>query len=67
MSAGDKKDWDEFNCSEEYEFTYVKNLYTQPDEVYEWLQTACKSGILNHSTHKEVYILLAQAGFIKNN
>jgi len=25
MSTGDKKDWNEFNCSQEHEFTYVKN------------------------------------------
>lgn len=36
MSAGDKKDWNEFNCSQEHEFTYVKNLYTKTNSVYIW-------------------------------
>ncbi len=65
MSIGDQKDWHEFNCGEEYELGYVKKLYTRPDDVYEWLKEACQDGTLNHSTHKEVYELLAQAGFTK--
>jgi len=65
MSKGDKKDWHEFNCNEGHELTYVKNLYTQPDEVYEFLKKACQNGRLNHSTHEEVHELLAQAGFTK--
>ncbi len=65
MSVGDKKDWHEFNCSQEHEFTYVKNLYTKPNAVYQWLKEACRNGALHDSTHEEVYSLLAQAGFVK--
>jgi len=65
MSTGDKKDWSEFNCSEEHEFTYVKNLYSTPNGVYDWLKEACDNGELNHSTHAEVYKMLKGAGFVK--
>ncbi|HIP34260.1 MAG TPA: hypothetical protein EYG89_06050 [Bacteroidia bacterium] len=65
MSIGDKKDWNEFNCREEYEFTYVKNLYFRPSDVYDWLQKACDSRKLNHSTHGEIYKMLKDAGFTK--
>ena len=67
MSKGDKKDWHEFNCNEEHEFIYVKNLYTKPDEVYQFLKEACQKGELNHFTHEEVYELLDRYGFKKNN
>ena len=65
MSAGDKKDWHEFNCSQEHEFTYVKNLYVESDDVYQWLKKACQNGILHDATHGEIYSLLDQAGFTK--
>ena len=66
MSTGDKKDWEEFNCSQEHEFTYVKNLYSNPSDVYDWLKEACGNEDLNHSTHKEIYEMLKNAGFVKN-
>jgi len=65
MSIGDKKDWREFNCSQEHEFDYVKNLYSEPDKVYDWLKAACAKGKLNHSKHVEVYVMLKIAGFKK--
>lgn len=67
MSTGDEKDWNEFNCSQEHEFTYVKNLYSNSSDVYNWLKKACADGELNHSTHAEVYKMLKNAGFIKNS
>ena len=65
MSTGDKKDWEEFNCSQEHEFTYVKNLYSNPSDVYAWLKEACENEDLNHSTHKEIYEMLKNADFVK--
>jgi len=65
MSTGDKKDWNEFNCSQEHEFTYVKNLYSKPSDVYYWLKEACKNEKLNHSTHRKIYQMLKNAGFVK--
>jgi len=65
MSTGDKKDWKEFNCSEDHEFNYVKNLYSKPSAVYDWLKEACDNGKLNSSTHEEIYKMLENVGFIK--
>ena len=65
MSTGDKKDWHEFNCSQEHEFNYVKDLYVTPNKVYDWLKRACNEGKLNHSTHEEVYEMLEKQGFVK--
>jgi len=65
MSIGDKKDWKEFNCSQDHEFIYVKNLYFESSEVYEWLKEKCENEELNHSSHGEIYDMLKEAGFTK--
>ena len=66
MSAGDKKDYKLFNCSEQHEIDYVKNQYTTPDTVEEWIDEECKSGgKIKNTTHKDLYIMLEDAGFIK--
>jgi hypothetical protein len=65
MSTGDTKDWNEFNCSQEHEFTYVKNLYSKSSDVYKWLKESCANGKLNSSTHREIYQMLENEGFVK--
>lgn len=66
MSAGDKKDWKLFNCSEQHEINYVKNQYTNPDAVEVWIREECKSGgKIKNTTHEELYTMLKDTGFRK--
>ena len=66
MGAGGKKDWELFNCSEQYEIDYVKNQYTNPEDVEKWIRKECKTGEkIKNSTHEELYIMLKNAGFTK--
>jgi len=65
MSSGDKKDWEQFNCSEQHEIDYVKNQYTDPN-VENWISTECKSGgKIKNTSHEELYAMLKDAGFTK--
>ncbi len=66
MSTGDEKDWELFNCSEQYEINYVKKLYTKPDAVETWIVKECKTdGKINNTTHAQLYAMLEAAGFTK--
>lgn len=62
-----KSDHKYFNCSEEYEHTYVANQYKDKatQTVKDFLKEKCKSGVINNSTHDEVYKLLEKNNFIK--
>jgi len=58
MSNGRARDHEHFNCSEEHEFNYVSSLYTQKEEVYDFLKESCEKNDINYSTHDEVYALI---------
>lgn len=58
-------DWDLFNCSEDWEFRYVSELYEDPDEVRDFLEEKCDDGTINRWTHKELYDFLKKNGFKK--
>lgn len=66
--AGDsmsKSDWELFNCSEEWESGYVREQYTDPQGVKDYLKKKCDSNEIDNSTHEQVYELLEEAGFEK--
>ena len=59
------REYSEFNCSQEHEFTYVASLYNdKPTKtVKDFLKEKCKSNEIKNSKHKEVYKLLEDNGF----
>ncbi len=65
MASDKKKDDEYFNCSEEHEFKYVSDLYIEEEDVYDFLKEKCANKTINYSTHKEVYVMLDDAGFTK--
>ena len=68
MNAANKIDWAKFNCSQQYEIDYVKNLYEKPSDVEAWIIEACKpGGKVNNTSHDELYAMLKNAGFTKRS
>lgn len=65
MTKDKAKDDEYFNCSQDHEHDYVKNLYKQSEEVGEWLKKKCADGTISYTTHKELYDMLKKAGFTK--
>lgn len=66
MSTGDKKDHNLFNCSQQHEIDYVKNQYTDPNAVENWISKECKSGgKIKNTTHEKLYAMLKDADFTK--
>ncbi len=58
MARDKAKDDVYFNCSQEHEFDYVSNLYTEQKKVDNFLKENCAKGNINYSTHKEVYVMI---------
>ncbi len=58
MARDKAKDDEYFNCSQEHEFDYVSNLYTERTKVYDFLKENCKKGDISYSTHKKVYEMI---------
>ena len=66
MSKDDKRDNDLFNCSQKHEIDYVKNQYSEPEKVKDWIKKECEQGgSINNTSHKELYEMLEEAGFTK--
>lgn len=61
------KEYNEFNCDEDHEITYVANQYKDKptQSVKDFLKEKCNSNEINNSTHDEVYELLKKNGFEK--
>ncbi len=48
-----------FNCEQEWEISYVANLYGEnKDNVRRSLEKWCREGKLKYSTHMQVYQLI---------
>ena len=60
MGRNKAKDDEFFNCSQEHEFDYVANLYSDSDEVKSFLKEKCVSNEIKYSKNKEVYALIEQ-------
>lgn len=58
MARDKAKDDEYYNCSEDHERDYVSGLYSETDEVSEFLIEKCKDGTIKNSTHAEVYELI---------
>jgi hypothetical protein len=59
MARDKAKDDKHFNCTQPHETDYVAGLYPHAkEEVKTFLASACKSKVLQNSTHKEVYELI---------
>ena len=58
MARDKSRDDKFFNCSEEWEFKYVSELYDKNDEVYDYLKEKCDDGTISYSTHMEVYEII---------
>jgi hypothetical protein len=61
------KEYSEFNCSQDHEHAYVAGLFENKttQTVRDFLKEKCASKELHNSTHKEVYKLLEDNGFIR--
>ncbi|PLX66600.1 MAG: hypothetical protein C0602_11035 [Denitrovibrio sp.] len=60
MGRDKQKDDKHFNCSQEHEFQYVANLYSDYNKVYDYLKEKCKNGQIKNSTHLEVYNMIKE-------
>lgn len=58
-----KSDQKYFNCSEQHEYNYVVNQYTNSSEVRQTLKDLCKKH--NNMTHKFIYDELEKLGYKK--
>ena len=57
------KEYEYFNCEEDYEHEYVASLFTEPAKVKKWLEKMCANNTINNTTHIELYEMLVDAGF----
>ena len=61
------KEYNYFNCDEEYEFDYVAGLFEETKKVKKWLKTNCDNNRIDNTTHIELYKMLCDAGFTMKN
>lgn len=60
-----KSDHEFVNFSEEYELDYIANQYKKSEEVKKELKKIGQEKSSKNLTHKEVYQILEEKGYIK--
>lgn len=58
MERDKYKDDDLFMVTQDWDIKYVSSLYTEQDEVYNFLKKKCKDGTLRNHTNLLVYELI---------
>ncbi len=57
------KEFEYFNCDEDYELDYVAGLFEETKKVKKWLEENCENNTINNTKHMDLYQMLIDAGF----